>query len=102
MKKMMFFVGVLFLGMNSYAQTESKTPVSTIETNNDDLFKSKKPADAQPATFSSQKDLDLKVSKKIKFLKGELLKNKNNPKQIQLLQEELWRFENAVVITNKK
>jgi hypothetical protein len=102
MKKTMFIVGVLFLGMNTYAQTESKTPVSTIETNNDDLFKSKKPADAQPATFSSQEDLDLKVSNKIKFIKEELIKNKNNPEQIKFLQEELWRFENAIVVNNKK
>jgi hypothetical protein len=57
-----------------------------------------KPTDASPATFSSQEELDKTVPMKIAKIK-EMIKAEKNDERIKILREDLWRFENAVVLS---
>lgn len=61
-----------------------------------------KPADASPATFSTHAELDAKVPEKIEKLKKMIRENEGNEEKLQYLREELWRFENAIVVEPKK
>jgi hypothetical protein len=92
------------MGSLSYGQTETNqvSEPATVELTDEQLFTSRKPADAQPAKFASQADLDAKRSIKIENIKQKLIENRNNPDAVKILQEQLWRFENAVVSTSNK
>ena len=57
-----------------------------------------KPADATPATFSTKEELEKAVPMKTAKIKEAINSGKYDDVQLQKLREELWRFENAVVI----
>lgn len=82
-----------------YGQTENTTTTTTttIELTDEQLFTAVKPADGAPAVFATQEELDAKQGFKIDNTKQKLIENRNNPEMVRFLQEELWRFENAVV-----
>ena len=95
MKKTMLIIGFFSLSSLAFGQTEKQIvkPNSAIET---DLFQSRKPVDGYPAVFANKEELEAKKADKIDKTKQKLMENKENPEMVKFLQEELWRFENAI------
>jgi hypothetical protein len=73
----------------------------SVKTEQNPLLTSIKPADGKPATFSSQTDLENTVPAKIAAIKEEILKTPNDTVRVNHLRQQLWRFENAIVIENR-
>lgn len=97
MKKILLTVALLSGGAlinQSYAQ-ETETTIQN------PLLTSLKPADGKPATFSSQTELENTVPAKIAAINEEILKTPNDTVRVNYLRQQLWRFENAVVIENR-
>lgn len=83
------------IGLNqAYAQ-------ETVQTEENVLLTPIKPADGKPATFATQTELENTVPAKIAAIKEEILKNPNDTVRVNHLREQLWRFENAIVIENR-
>ena len=100
MKKTFFVVSLIVLGSTAFGKTETNsTSTQTVELTDEQLFTSVKPADGAPAVFATQEELNAKQGFKIENTKQKLMENRNNPEMVRFLQEELWRFENAVVHT---
>ncbi|MBK7130432.1 MAG: hypothetical protein IPM74_10175 [Crocinitomicaceae bacterium] len=97
MKKTLIILSLLFGGMTihqAYAQ-------ETVQTEQNPILTGIKPADGQPVTFSSQAELDSTVPGKISALKEEILKNANDSVRVNYLRQQLWRFENAIVVETR-
>lgn len=101
MKKVLLFAIFGFVinsSSVSFSQTTPVYPPVRNEAVQSTEVTSLKPIDASPATFSSQEELDKIVPVKIAKIK-EMIKAEKNNERIQLLREDLWRFENAVVLS---
>lgn len=77
--------------LRSATQVESSKSESTEIT-------SLKPADGNPATFGTKEELESAVPMKIASIKEAIKSGNYNDVQIQKFREEIWRFENAIVI----
>ncbi len=91
MKKNIF----LFIACVSFA-TIAVAQDRTIKTS-ETIYTSLKPADGNPAVFSSQEELNAKVEMKKNNVKALIKENSADTAQVRLLREQLWRFENAIV-----
>lgn len=104
MKRSLLLTAVtLIISLFSFSQEKVSTTllsapkvevIETESTNNTSL----KPADAKPATFGSKEELEKAVPMKIAKIKEAINSGKYDDVQLQKLREELWQFENAVVI----
>jgi glucan phosphoethanolaminetransferase (alkaline phosphatase superfamily) len=65
------------------------------------IYTALKPIDASPYVFGSQQELNDKQANKKGVVLSEIKANANNPEKVKTLREELWRIENATVITKK-
>ncbi|MFT5602638.1 MAG: Skp family chaperone for outer membrane protein [Flavobacteriales bacterium] len=92
MKKVIFTIAMAVIASTTFAQTQTKekTEITSI-----------KPVDGSPVVFSSQEELDAKIDDKIEKIKVQIRANANDPKKVEYLRMELWRFENAIVSTKK-
>ena len=101
MKRTLLLVSLGFmLSSNvSFSQMTTGTSMKAVAVTNDtsDKTSALKPADEQPYTFSSQKELESSVPKKINALKDQILSGKLTEVQVKESREQIWRFENAVV-----
>lgn len=101
MKKHLLICTILFLslvGSSSFAQeTKASTSLSNQQNQNKEIT-SLKPADGFGAQFTTQADLDQTVPLKIAKIKEMIASGQYGEDRIKVLREELWRFENAVVI----
>jgi hypothetical protein len=61
------------------------------------VYTSLKPADAQPAVFSSKEELDSKIQDKKNRTLEQIKLHADDPVKVKALREQLWRFENAIV-----
>jgi|APGre2960657404_1045060.scaffolds.fasta_scaffold153097_2 hypothetical protein len=96
MKKTALMLSFFCLGTVVFGQMEKQIVKSTNTVSKVGLFQSRKPADGYPAVFANQAELDAKKADKIDKTKQKLMENKENPEMVKFLQEELWRFENAI------
>lgn len=96
MKKTLLLFSLIFLNTIAFGQTETKAIKPSNSTIESELFQSRKPADGHPAVFADKAELDAKKADKIDKTKQKLMENKDNPEMVKFLQEELWRFENAI------
>lgn len=101
MKKTTIILSILAMSSGIYAQTETTSNSNSVELTEGNLFQSIKPVDGQPVVFPTQEELDAKIDDKIEKIKQQLTENKDNPEKVLYLKEELWRFENAIVKTEK-
>jgi hypothetical protein len=84
-----------FASHNAFAQkTENKQT-------NEIILQSIRPADASPAVFANQAELDEKQGFKIDNIKKQILKNSDNPLKVTMYRKELWRMENAIIHQKK-
>jgi len=90
---------LIFMSLSAFSQ--QNTPVKTDSQVQEEVFTPLKPLDASPAVFSSKQELEQKKPLKINGVKDEIRIHKNNPEMIKQLREQLWRFENAIVIEPK-
>lgn len=92
-----------FVVVNSfiYGQSMNAETTQQAKLTDTELFTSHKPLDASPAVFASQAELEEKKAIKISNTKQKLLANRENPAMVKMLQEELWRFENAIAKDSK-
>lgn len=100
MKKELLFAifGFVIISSSvSFSQTTPVYPPVRKETTETTEVTSLKPANASPATFSTKEELDKTVPMKIAKIK-EMIKAEKNDERIKVLREDLWRFENAVVL----
>ena len=101
MKRTLLLVSLGFmLSSNvSFSQMTSASAVKATSVSDDTSTStsSLKPADGTPYVFSSQKDLESSVPKKINALKDQILSGKLTEVQVKELREQIWRFENATV-----
>jgi hypothetical protein len=58
------------------------------------------PKDEKPAEFSSEKEMLKTVPLEIKKCKKNLSENSHNSERANYYREQLWRFENAIVVDN--
>jgi hypothetical protein len=72
------------------------------QTAKDAIYSGLRPADAKPAVFSSQAEMDAKKESKKNAIKDLITQNSTDPVKVKMYREELWRFENAVVAEPKK
>lgn len=98
MKKILLVVALLTGGALINRSFAQETETTTTAQN--PLLTSLKPADGTPAIFPTQEELDSKVPAKIDGIKEEILNNSNDAVRVKYLREQLWRFENAVVVKN--
>ncbi len=98
--KKSFLLFSAFMTFSLLGLSQNNTNVS-VKKSTETIYTSLKPSDASPATFSSQEELDMKVKAKKSAIQDQITLNKENPKTVKHLREELWRFENAVVIPVK-
>lgn len=68
----------------------------------ENIYTSLKPADGQPAVFSSQEELNGKLQDKKDKTILLIKENEKDPVQVKMYREQLWRFENAIVQEPKK
>ncbi|OFZ12774.1 MAG: hypothetical protein A3D92_14390 [Bacteroidetes bacterium RIFCSPHIGHO2_02_FULL_44_7] len=99
MKTTILFVG-LILSASAFAQSTVQ-PSSTVTSDPSALFVAIQPEDGQAVVFATQAELDAKIDDKMDKIKQLILANKDNPSELEKLQKELWRFENAVVAPTK-
>lgn len=98
MKKTLLFcfvclsVSTVINAQNSNAN--SKNPTESIYT-------AIKPVDSKPYVFSNQLELDKKQASKKAVVLSEIKANANNPAMLKTLRENLWRLENATILTEK-
>lgn len=98
MKKTLIIFSFITVSSLTFGQTEKQIS----NTNQSELFQSRKPADGYPSVFADKAELDAKKADKIDKTKQKLMENKDNPEMVKFLQEELWRFENAIAKEIKK
>lgn len=100
MKKLVIlFTALMAFSLSGFSQNKEKT-IPSQETQKS-IYTSLKPSDATPATFSTQEELNEKVPAKKSAIKDQITLNKDKPERIKQLREDLWRFENAIVVTSK-
>lgn len=93
----------LIVSLFSFSQEKVRTtlqpaPKAEVTKSESTSITSLKPADATPATFSTKEELEKAVPMKTAKIKEAINSGKYDDVQLQKLREELWRFENAVVI----
>lgn len=98
-KTRLLTMALAFMSLLSFSQ--NKTPVKSQTISQEEILTSLKPMDASPAVFSSQKELEEKKQSKINATHDLIRQNKNNPKLVLQYREQLWRFENAIVVESK-
>lgn len=86
MNKIILLVGVFMASTALFGQQ------------NQELLTPLKPANEKPATFTSQAHMDEKKEAKIEAIKAQIIENQNNPERVKVLRQDLWRFENAIVV----
>jgi hypothetical protein len=104
MKRSLLLTAVtLIISLFSFSQEKVSTSLrptpkkEVVETESPSTL-SLKPADAAPATFGSKEELEKAVPMKIAKIKETINSGKLDDVQLQKYREELWRFENAVVV----
>ena len=97
-KKLILFFASLSMATAIVGQDKSINSNKTIIGN---IYTSLKPLDEQPAVFSSQADLDAKIQDKKNKTVQLISDNKNDPDLVKKYREQLWRFENAIVLKSK-
>jgi len=68
----------------------------------ENIYTSLRPADAQPAVFSSQEQLNTCIQDKKNKTIALIRENEKDPVKVKVYREQLWRFENAVVKSSAK
>ena len=107
-KKKLALIGLLIVGGNFAFSQENQTSLSTAKASRtetvkssveerNDVFSPLKPADGTPYVFSSQAELNGAVLKKREVLIEEIKKVQLEPEKANILRQELWRLENAIV-----
>ncbi len=89
----------IFLSLAGFSQTPAsgKTSTKTAE----EIYTPLKPKDGSPAVFGSKSDLEAKKQSKIDATLELIKKNKDKPELVMQYREQLWRFENAIVVEPK-
>ena len=90
---------LIFMSLSAFSQ--QNTAVKTDSQVQEEIFTPLKLLDPSPAVFTSKQELELKKPLKINGVKDEIRLNKNNPEMVKQLRQQLWRFENAIVIEPK-
>jgi uncharacterized GH25 family protein len=99
MKRSLLLTAVtLIISLFSFSQEKSVYPPKPVVKSESTVVGSLKPADAAPATFGSKEELEKAVPMKIAKIKETINSGKLDDVQLQKYREELWRFENAVVV----
>lgn len=96
MKKTIIALGFVVVNSFIYGQTMNTETTEQAKLSDTELFTAHKPLDGNPAVFASKAELEEKKAIKISNTKEKLLANRENPEMVKMLQEELWRFENAI------
>jgi hypothetical protein len=81
----------------SIAQINSAVSKKPAENPVTDIYTSVKPADGNPAVFSSKEELESKIQYKKDNILGMIRQNASDTAKVRYLRQELWRFENAIV-----
>jgi transcription antitermination factor NusA-like protein len=92
MKKLLLLI--LLCGattITSYAQSAA-TRV-TVE-----MVTSLPPEDGTPMVYGSQGEMNRKVKEKIQECKQLVVKHQDDPTKASFYREELWRYENAIIL----
>ena len=89
----------IFLSLGAFSQTPATGKTSTKTT--EEIYTPLKPKDGSPAVFSSKSDLEAKKQSKIDATLELIKKNKDKPELVLQYREQLWRFENAIVVEPK-
>ena len=101
MKKTLLICTVLFTSLLSFETiAQEAKPITAISKQQNQIqeITSLKPADGFGAQFTTQADLDQTVPLKISKLKEMIASGQYGEDRIKILREEMWRFENAVVV----
>lgn len=99
MKRSLLLTAVtLIISLFSFSQEKAVYPPKPVVKSESTVVGSLKPADATPATFGSKEELEKTVPMKMAAIKEAINSGKYDDVQLQKLREELWRFENAVVV----
>lgn len=98
-KRHLFTMALIVISLLSFSQNTAAA--QSISTTPEVLFTPLKPKDGSPVVFSSRQELEQKKPLKINGIKDEIRVNQNNPEIIKHLREQIWRFENAIVIEPK-
>lgn len=99
-KAKLIVLALTLISLTGFSQNAAK--VKTVKSGTEDIFTPLKPADASPAVFSSKQEMDTKLTDKKNSTLDLIRQNKDNPETVKQLREQLWRFENAIVIEPKK
>lgn len=95
-KSFLLFSALMTFSLLGMSQNNAN---GSVKKNTETIYTSLKPSDASPATFSSKALLDAKVPSKKQAILDQIKQNKSNPTMVKKLREDLWRFENAIVVT---
>jgi hypothetical protein len=88
----LIFTAFGFIGLAQNSHTSSK-----VAKEEGSIYTSLKPADAQPAVFTTKEELDAKIQDKKNRTLEQIKTHANDPAKVKALREQLWRFENAIV-----
>jgi hypothetical protein len=97
MKAKTFYV-MLCLFMTSLISAQSQSP-STPTREHDHIYTSLRPPNGHPAVFPTQSDLDQKIESKKGNIIALIAEFKSDTAKVRLLRYDLWRFENAIVVS---
>ncbi len=97
-KSFLLFSALMTFSLVGLSQNNANT---SVKKSTETIYTSLKPSDASPATFSSKELLDAKVPDKKQAILDQIKQNRSNPAMVKKLREDLWRFENAIVVPTK-
>ncbi len=80
---------------NAIVESSSQEEVSVVDQS---VINSLEPKDGNPVSFFSQEELERTVPVKIEKLKSDIYSGNYSEDKLKILREQLWRFENAIVI----
>ncbi len=95
MKKTALLFTFLWFAALLSAQDNSSTSKKISPEN---IYTSIKPADGQPAVFNTHEELTAKIQDKKDKTILLIKENQTDPAMVKIYREQLWRFENAVVL----
>lgn len=91
---------LIFAALTSISLAQNKSEKSS--KTNENIYTSLRPSDLQPAVFSSQNELNEKIEDKKNKTLLLIKENKDDTLKLRIYREQLWRFENAIVLEPRK
>lgn len=90
MKRLVFTCALALISTAVSAQTTTKAEIVSV-----------KPADESPVVYTTREELEAKNAGKIEAMKDQIRAAGDDQEKVMYLKKELWRFENAIVASEK-